>query len=237
MSDAWLQLMRDPEPWTAPRPLPAPVETERLTVRPYRRGDGPLLFEAIAADRGSLLPWMPWAHTDHQSEVDSVYYVERVRRAAEDSTCGDFPMAILDRDSGRMVGGTGLVRIRRELREAEIGYWVRGSQQGRGVATEAVGGLLSAALRPARGGGWGLRRVIVHTSAANHGSRRLCEKLGLRLEMRMKHERYLAAVGGHTATGYYDVLGYAVLHDEWDFDAHRARPGIAWPGVAWNEPA
>jgi RimJ/RimL family protein N-acetyltransferase len=237
MSDAWLQLMRDPEPWTAPRPLPAPVQTARLIVRPYQRGDGPLLYESIAADRDALLPWMAWAHTDHQSEADSVYYVERVRRAADDIVCCDFPMAIIDRDSGLMVGGTGLVRIRRELREAEIGYWVRGSQHGRGLATEAVGGLLSAALRPARNGGWGLRRVIVHTATTNHGSRRVCEKLGLRLEQRMKQERYLGAMGRHTTAGYRDILGYAVLHDEWDFDEHRARPGIAWPGVAWNDPA
>lgn len=235
MSDAWMQLMRDPDPWTAPHPLPAPVETARFIVRPYQRGDGPPLFEAVAADRESLLPFMAWAHTDHQSESDSVYYVERVRRAAEDPACCDFPMAILDRDSGTMIGGTGLVRIRRELREAEIGYWVRGSQQGRGVATEAVGGLISSALLPAQRGGWGLRRVIVHVATMNDASRRVCEKLGLRLEQRMKQERYLGAVGKHTVAGYHDMLGYAVLHDEWDFDAHRARPGIGWPGVAWND--
>jgi ribosomal-protein-serine acetyltransferase len=237
MSDAWLQLMRDPEPWVAPRPLPAPVQTARLIVRPYQRGDGPRLFEAIDSERSGLLPWMVWAHTDHQSESDSVYYVERARRAAEDPTCADFPMAIIDRDSGKILGGTGLVRIRRELREGEIGYWVRGSQRGRGVATEAAAGLLSAALRPARNGGWGLRRIVAFVAVSNHGSRRVCEKLGLRLEMRMKQERYLAAVGNHKTVGYHDVLGFAVLHDEWDFDAHRARPGIAWPGVAWNDPA
>jgi RimJ/RimL family protein N-acetyltransferase len=228
MSDAWLQLVRDPEPWAAPRPLPCPVETERLLVRPYQRGDGPQLFASIAAERASILPWMVWAHTDHQSESDSVYYVERVRRALEDPACTDFPMAILDRHTGAMLGGTGLVRIRRELRDAEIGYWVLGSLRGQGLATEAVGGLISSALRPARSGGWGLRRVAVYTSTSNEASRRVCEKLGLRLEMRMKQERYLGAVGAHTAAGYHDVLGYAVLHDEWDFEAQRARPGIAW---------
>jgi RimJ/RimL family protein N-acetyltransferase len=235
MSDAWLQLMRDPDPWRAPRPLPAPVQTARLIVRPYQRGDGPLLFTVVAADRASLLPYMAWAHTDHQSESDSVYYVERVRRAAEDPACTDFHLAIVDRASGAMVGGTGLMRIRSELREAEIGYWVCGSQQGRGVATEAVGGLISSALRPARDGGWGVRRVIVHVATTNHASRRVCEKLGLRLEQRTKQERYLGVVGPHTVAGYHDMLGYAVLHDEWDFDAHRALPGIGWPGVAWNQ--
>lgn len=233
MSDAWLQLIRDPEPWVAPRPLPAPVETARLIVRPYQRGDGPQLYATIAAERTSILPWMVWAYTDHQSETDSVYFVERVRRAYEDPNCSDFPMAILDRRSGAMLGGTGLVRIRRELREGEIGYWVRGSAQGQGLASEAVGALISTALRPAHNGGWGLRRIVVYTGTGNTGSRRVCEKLGLRLEMRMKQERYLGAVGTRQPLGYQDVLGFAVLNQEWDFVAHRARPGIGWPDTGW----
>lgn len=234
MSDAWLQLIRDPEPWTAPRPLPGPVETPRLIIRAYQRGDGPRLFATIAAERTSILPWMVWAYTDHQSESDSVYFVERVRRSAEDPGCSDFPMAILDRRSGTMLGGTGLVRIRRELREAEVGYWVRGSAQRQGIASEAVGALMSAALRPASSGGWGLRRIVVYTGAGNVGSRRVCEKLGLRLEMRMKQERYLGPVGTHQPLGYQDVVGYAVLNHEWDFAANRALPGIGWPDAGWS---
>jgi RimJ/RimL family protein N-acetyltransferase len=234
VSDAWLQLIRDPEAWVAPRPLPAPVETARLLVRAYQRGDGPRLYATIAAERTSILPWMVWAYTDHQSESDSVYFVERVRRTYEDPNCADFPMAILDRRSGAMLGGTGLVRIRRELREAEIGYWVRGSVQRQGIASEAVGALISSALRPVHGGGWGLRRIVVYTSTSNASSRRVCEKLGLRLEMRMKQERYLGAVGMQQPIGYHDVLGYAVLSHEWDFAAHRALPGIAWPASAWS---
>lgn len=231
MSDAWLHFIRDPEPWVAPRPLPAPVETRRLLVRPYRRGDGPGLFATIATERVSLLPWMPWAHTDHRDEVDSIYFVERVRRAIEDPGCTEFPMAIVERASGAIVGGTGLVRIRPERREAEIGYWIAGSRQGQGLCTEAVGALLSSALQPARAGGWGLRRVVIHMGTANAASRRVCEKLGLRLEMRMKQEGYLGAVGPHPGMGYHDVLGFAVLASEWDFTRHRAQPGIAWDAL------
>ncbi|ACY18179.1 GNAT family N-acetyltransferase [Haliangium ochraceum] len=231
MSDTWLQLLRDPDPWTPPRPLPGPVTTKRLIVRRYERDDGPALFASVSAERASLLPWMAWAYTDHKHEADSVYFVERARRAALEPGCNEFPMAIFDRGSGAMVGGTGLMRIRRELREAEIGYWIGGSHRGRGLATEAAGGLLSSALRKSREGGWGLRRVVVYVATANRPSIQVCQRLGLRLEMRTKQERYLGAVGSHPPRGYYDMLGYAVLASEWDFDKHRAQPGIAWDAL------
>jgi len=63
-------------------------------------------------------------------------------------------------------------------------------------------------------------------AADNIAARRVAEKLGLRLERRERAERY----SDHApAPGYLDALGYAVLADEWDFEAQRAKPDIAWP--------
>jgi RimJ/RimL family protein N-acetyltransferase len=222
MSDAWMEKMRDPCRWAAPAPLPAPIQIEELVVRLYRKGDGPALFEAIDADRDALLPWMAWSSTDHLSVDDSIHYVERARRAVEKPDCIDFPMGIFDNRDGSLVGGTGLHRIRPSWREAEIGYWVRGDRQRRGICTRAIGALISSALRSAEDSGWGLRRIVIYNAVGNVGSRRVCERLGLRLEMRMRKERYLDVLG------YMDMLGFAVLDDEWDFEAQRAKPNIGW---------
>lgn len=224
VSDAWLEKVRDPVPWSAPRPLPAAMEQDGLCVRLYEKGDGPALFSAVSEQRDALLPWMVWATTDHLSVDDSIHYVERFRRAALDPGCLDFPMGIWDTQSDQLIGATGLHRIHPELRDAEIGYWVRGDRQRLGVCTRAVGMLISSALRPAEQGGWGIRRIVIYNEVANVASRRVCEKLGLRLEMRMKQERYLS-------DGYRDTLGFAVLADEWDFRAQRALPGIAWDPI------
>jgi RimJ/RimL family protein N-acetyltransferase len=168
---------------------------------------------------------MAWTTTDHLNADHSIHYVERSRRAAEKPDCRDFPMGIFDRRSGAQLGGTGLHHISSALRSAEIGYWVRGERHRSGICTRAVGALISAALRPAAEGGWGLRRIVIYNAIQNVGSRRVCERLGLRLEMRMRRERYLESLG------YYDVLGFAVLDDEWDFSADRAKPDIGWPDV------
>jgi RimJ/RimL family protein N-acetyltransferase len=214
----------DPDPWTPPKPLPGPVQTERLFIRPYQKGDGPALFKAIDESRESILPEMVWAFTDHQDIDDTVYYVESQRRAMEKESCRDFTMGIFDRNSGEIVGGTGLHRIRPEFREVEVGYWITGKREGQGLATEATGALITAAFTPHSSGGWGFRRLLIFNAVHNPASRRVCEKLGLRLEMRLKQERYFGPPGANS--GYIDMLGFAVLSDEWDASTNRARPGI-----------
>jgi RimJ/RimL family protein N-acetyltransferase len=226
MSEEWLEWVGDPEPWTAPRPLPGPVTTERLNVRRLERGDGPALYRAIEASRDRILPWMAWALTDHQVVDDTVFYVERQRRAAGTPVCREYAMLIVDRAGGEVLGATGLHDIRPALRQAEIGYWVRGDRQGQGLCTEALAGLLGAALRPAEDGGWGFRRIVIYNAVENPASRRVCEKLGLRLELRSRGARYLSPKAG--GPGYHDLLGFAVLADEWDASAGRARPAAEW---------
>lgn len=212
----------DPNPWVAPEPRPGPVRTSDAVVRLYEPGDGPALFAAVSASREALLPWMAWATTDHQTVDDSVHYVERTRRAASKSDCLDFAMGIFDPTDGSVLGGTGFHGIRPEFREAEVGYWIRGDLHRSGICTRAVGALISAAFTSSANGGWGFRRIVIFTAADNVGSRRVCEKLGLRLEARMRRERYLEPVG------YHDTIVFGVLAEEWDFEAHRARPNIAW---------
>ena len=225
--DSWLAYLRDPAPWRAPDPRPEGAETERALVRLYRFGDGPALFEAINASRDAILPWMTWASTDHQRVEHSIHYVERVRRAAARGDACDFPMGIFERRSGRLLGATGLHDIRPMLRQAEVGYWIRRDATGRGLCTEAIGALMGAALTPSSAGGWGLRRLIVYVATENVASRRVCEKLGLRLEGHMRAERYLG-YPPDAAPGYHDTYLFAVLADEWDHDAGRAKPGIGW---------
>lgn len=226
MSDRWLEYLRDPDPWTAPSPLPGACETERLVVRRYERGDGPRLFRTVHDHRESILPWMVWSRGDYDEEADGVFYVEKFRRAALSPGCTDFPLAICCRDSGQLIGATGLHDVQPGLKEAEIGYWIGGPWQGEGLCTEAVAGLIGQALTAPEAGGWGLRRLVVYNAVANIGSRRVCQKLGLRLEARQRRSRHLHPDAG--GEGYYDSLCFAVLADEWDFEAGRAKPGIGW---------
>ena len=166
---------------------------------------------------------MVWVTTDHLHVDHSIFYVERMRRGVEKPDCLDFPMGIFDAKSGEQLGGTGIHRIHPEWRDAEIGYWVRGDRQRSGICTRAMGALISSGLRSAADGGWGFRRIVIQCAEANTGSRRVCERLGLRLEGRYRADRYTEPLG------YHDNLAYAVLADEWDFAQNHAKPNIARP--------
>lgn len=227
MSDDWLEHASDGAPWQAPTPLPTLATTARTIVRRWTPADAAELFATIDRSRDAILPWMLWSATDHRRLEHTVYYIERFRRAAAQTGCTNFPMGIFDRDSGEVLGGTGLHDINSLLRTAEVGWWLRPESQGQGLCREAIGGLMGQAFRPTGEGGWGLHRLYAMVGVPNERSRRVCERLGLRLEGRYRKERYLGYPTDEPL-GWIDTLRYAVLAEEWDHDAGRAA-SVPWP--------
>lgn len=207
-------------PWSPPQPLPGPIRTPRTVVRAYRPADAPALYEAVNVDRPALLPWLPWARGEHQNLGQTERTLEHFARQWADPRQPEFPMGIFDPTEREVLGGTGLVRVRPELGDAEVGYWIRGDRQGAGLATEAVGALIGAALSV-----WGLRRVWVALAAGNQASARVAEKLGLRLERVGRKDRWVED------RGWEDGREYAVLAGEWDAATGRGPGGAGLPAV------
>ncbi|MFO0611230.1 MAG: GNAT family N-acetyltransferase [Polyangiaceae bacterium] len=115
-------------------PLPTAVNGERVRVRPYRRGDGGALFEAIDEDRPHLRAWLPWVDA-HKTVADSEVYARKA--SAWWILREDLPV-LIESHEGRLLGGSGLHRLDWAARCFEIGYWIRKSAEGRGFASEAA---------------------------------------------------------------------------------------------------
>ena len=212
--------------WTPPSPLPGPIETARTVIRPYQKGDGPRLHQAVNVRRDVVWLWLPWATSDHADIDDSIYFVEQALRRSKDAACRSFVVAVLDRDQRAILGGLGFHRIDADESTAEIGYWIRGDRHGEGLCTEAAAAFITAGFTAQEHGGWGFRRITLLCAAENTGSWRVAEKLGMRLERHERAERYSERA---PIPGYLDSLGFAVLASEWDAVTQRARPGIGWP--------
>ncbi len=88
-----------------------------------------------------------------------------------------FAFAVFDVNGNLFLGGVGLNQFNRNHNFANLCYWVRSSQTGRGVATAAT--LLAAEF------GFedlGLNRIEILTAVGNVASGRVAEKAGAKKE-------------------------------------------------------
>lgn len=116
-------------------PVPMPIETERLLLRPYKRADAERLGAAVSSAYEHLRPWMPWATAEQttQQSLEIIAGMQSKWAVREDLTLG-----IFDRVDGGLLGGTGLHRMDWNARTFEIGYWIHPRHEGRGYATETA---------------------------------------------------------------------------------------------------
>ncbi len=115
--------------------LPERLVGERVIVRPWEEADGPGLWDAIDHSREHLEAWMPWVDRYHNPD-DALAYTRRAR--AYWLLRDDLPVAIVEKATGRIVGGSGLHKPDWTYRLFEVGYWLRANAEGHGYATETV---------------------------------------------------------------------------------------------------
>ncbi|WP_433945198.1 GNAT family N-acetyltransferase [Paenibacillus sp. SN-8-1] len=154
--------------------FPEEFETERLTIRAPRFGEGALINEAICESVNELKPWLPFARvlpTVDESEA----YVRRARLNFLERT--DLVLHLFDKHTNQFVGSSGLHRFDWDIRNFEIGYWLRTSRTGQGLALEAVHGITAFAVNYLDA-----KRLEIRCSPANQPSRRVAERAGFTQE-------------------------------------------------------
>ncbi len=150
--------------------VPMPILTPRLILRAPAAGDGAAINDAKAESFTDLNKWMPWAKT--MSTVDEDEAVAR-EKYAKFILREDLMILIFERDTGRLVGGTGLHRFDWDKRHFEIGYWIRTSAHGKGYATEVTNALLRYAFNVLSA-----KRVEINHADGNEASAAVIRKLG-----------------------------------------------------------
>ena len=159
-------------------PPPYAIRTERLTIRCWDPRDAPLLAEAIESSLDHLRPWMPWAHEEPKPLDERVELLRGFRGRFDLGE--DFVYGIFTRDESEVVGGSGL-HTRVGSGALEIGYWIRASQVGRGLAREASAALTAVAFRAC-----GVDRVEIRVDPANDASLRVPRALGFTEEATLR---------------------------------------------------
>ena len=151
-------------------PPPYRIRTERLTIRCWEPRDASLLKEALDSSLDHLRPRMPWAHEEPRPLDEKVELLRAFRGRFDLGQ--DFVYALFDRDETEVVGGSGL-HTRLGDGAFEIGYWLRASRVGSGLAREAAAALTYVAFRVCQ-----VDRVEIRIDPANEASLRIPRALG-----------------------------------------------------------
>ncbi|GLY20829.1 GNAT family protein [Micromonospora sp. NBRC 101691] len=182
-----------------------PFSTARLLLRPFTLAD---LDDVWAYQRRpEVARFMSWSARDREQSRRSLEQIIREDGLRVEGDC--LALAVVLRDTGRVVGHVELVWRSRAHRRGELGYVLDPRHQGHGYATEAATEMLRYGFEE-----FGLHRIVARCNTRNTASARLMERLGMRREA---HFRECAFGKGE----WRDEYVYALLRTEWTRTPHQ----------------
>ncbi|CAG0979953.1 diamine N-acetyltransferase [Burkholderiales bacterium] len=170
----------------------------RIAIRRFLPGDLGAFYAAVDESRAALAPWMPWMHPDY-TIADTADWL--AARDGEWDAGIDFSVLVVDAANGAVLGASGLNQVNHVHRYANLGYWVRTSAAGCGVASAAARLVARWAFASAEFG-----RAEIVAMRANRASCRAAEKSGARFEG-VARNRLLLRGEWHDAAVYAFVPG------------------------------
>ena len=145
-----------------------------VLLRSFQLEDSQETFTAIRESLPDLRPWMSWAYDDY-SIHDTREFIRITRARWQEQTL--FAFAVTDAKSGLVLGGCSLSHIHPVYQLCNLGYWVRSSRRGQGIAGRAARLAARYAFEKV-----GLVRVEIVIAPQNKASLRVARKVGAHYE-------------------------------------------------------
>lgn len=153
------------------------LETKRFTLRPFEETDYSDLWK-IFGDAETMV-FYPEAFTPKQLKA----LIRRNRKRAVRYGFGLF--ALMEKETGELVGDCGItIQDIQGKNQYEIGYHIRKDRWGRGYAPEAAKAIKEYGFQEL-----GMRRLFSYMAKNHHQSRRVAEKIGMRVESEYRNPR------------------------------------------------
>jgi RimJ/RimL family protein N-acetyltransferase len=174
-----------------------PIVTERLVLRRYTHDDISDLLRL--ASHPSFARLISGNRPATEEEIRQYVDLQTSYQPFEKDKV--FELAVERQEDGKVVGLLGT--IRRDHRQAEIGWGLGVEYRGQGYATEAARAFIDYGFDSL-----GLHRIYADTTSDNLASVRVMERLGMRREALLRESVYREAK-------WLDQLVYGMLADEW----------------------
>lgn len=151
-----------------------PITTSRLIIRPYTAGDITEQVDAIIESVTTVGRWLPWCNSAYSVKEAAEWFVICEQSIAANLS---YDLGIFYKSSGELVGSIAINEIRANHKLGNIGYWVRKTAQGKGIAAEAVEAIAEFGFNLL-----GLVRLEIIAGVDNKASRRVAEKVNATCE-------------------------------------------------------
>ncbi len=170
-----------------------------IAIRPYQPGDAPLLYEAAYESIADIYPWMPWCHPGYTLE-ESKEWLKTCLAEREAKQAFDF--AVYDKATHQFLGAVAINQLHPIHQFANLGYWVRSSCTGHGIAVAAVRLCAQFGFDELK-----LRRLEILTAAGNVRSQRVAEKAGATREGVLRQRLNISSV-------WHDVMMFSLIPED-----------------------
>jgi ribosomal-protein-serine acetyltransferase len=165
-------------------------------VRTLTREDAGIVYRAVDENRERLRPFMPWERST-RSASDTLEFIERSLA----SPTGLEGNGIWVADT--FAGSVGL-SIDPLMNTGELGYWVAGQFEGRGLVSRVCRRFIDHGFREQH-----LHRIEIHAAVDNRRSQAVAERLGFTLEATLRDGFR------RSDDTYVDQVVFGLLEHEW----------------------
>ncbi len=176
------------------------LETERLILRDFVKDDWQRVLEYQTDPL--YLRYYEWSEADRTPDAVQEFVGWFLEHQIQNPRI-KFQLAVTLKSNGLLIGNCGIRMDHVDAVEADIGYELDPEYWNQGYATEATYAIVNFGFTH-----FGAHRIWANCVADNADSAHVLEKLGMKLEGRLRENQYYKG-------RWWDELIYAVLADEW----------------------
>lgn len=141
-----------------------------VELRPPRERDVDDVYVAVTESIDEVTPWMEWCHSAY-SIAETAEWVRAAGRQWQQDL--EYPFVVRRVSDDLVIGTSGLNALDRRNRWANLGYWLRTSATGQGLATRAARLVAGFGFGPV-----GLERIEILAAVDNQRSRAVALRAG-----------------------------------------------------------
>ncbi|WP_447832166.1 GNAT family N-acetyltransferase [Aeromonas salmonicida] len=160
-----------------------PLANAKIVIRPFEPGDADDFVRAAHESIETVGKWMSWCSRSFTRDSALEWFAT----CDQDREAGRaFDMGLFCAATGQLLGGAGINQLAPHHCYGNIGYWVRQSRQGQGIAQQAV-----ALLRDFGFQQLGLFRLEIVMGIGNTASEAVAIAAGATFECRARNRIFL----------------------------------------------